>query len=145
MPNQCSLITTIRQRRRNRHKLKSTRRRQITPRPYITLNIDISGLDEAFRQFKDTVTRLSETLAQPETQARISEAWQSLMNISPRVLRGMISVQRAYSRIEFTVDEACLGNSSCKFNTRSPYMQCAVNPKGDCDDCRYFESYTCSS
>jgi hypothetical protein len=33
-----------------------------------------------------------------------------------------------------------LGNPSCRFNARSAYLRCAVNPSGDCKDCRYYES-----
>jgi hypothetical protein len=31
-----------------------------------------------------------------------------------------------------------LGNPSCINNARSPYLQCAVNPTGDCGDCKDF-------
>lgn len=32
-----------------------------------------------------------------------------------------------------------IGNVSCKYNARSPYMRCAVNPSGLCEGCRdYF-------
>jgi Family of unknown function (DUF6464) len=33
-----------------------------------------------------------------------------------------------------------LGDPSCRFNARSAYLRCAVNPSGDCKDCRYYES-----
>jgi hypothetical protein len=29
-----------------------------------------------------------------------------------------------------------LGNSRCINNARSPHIQCAVNPTGDCGDCK---------
>jgi hypothetical protein len=32
-----------------------------------------------------------------------------------------------------------IGDLSCKFNARSPYIRCAVNPGGLCQDCRYYE------
>ena len=33
-----------------------------------------------------------------------------------------------------------IGKISCKYNARSPYIRCAVNPSGCCEDCRHYES-----
>ncbi|MDJ0712797.1 MAG: DUF6464 family protein [Prochloraceae cyanobacterium] len=33
-----------------------------------------------------------------------------------------------------------IGNLSCRYNARSPYIRCAVNPSGPCDDCPHYES-----
>lgn len=33
-----------------------------------------------------------------------------------------------------------IGDISCKFNARSGYLRCAVNPIGPCQGCRYYES-----
>ncbi|MFN4816741.1 MAG: DUF6464 family protein [Pseudanabaena sp.] len=33
-----------------------------------------------------------------------------------------------------------IGKVSCKYNARSQYIRCAVNPSGPCQDCRYYES-----
>ncbi|MEH2184036.1 DUF6464 family protein [Nostoc sp.] len=32
-----------------------------------------------------------------------------------------------------------IGDISCKFNARSGYMRCAVNPQGPCNGCRHYE------
>jgi hypothetical protein len=32
-----------------------------------------------------------------------------------------------------------IGDISCRFNARSGYMRCAVNPQGPCQDCRHYE------
>lgn len=32
-----------------------------------------------------------------------------------------------------------LGDASCRFNARSPYLRCAVNPAGPCESCRHYE------
>ncbi len=32
-----------------------------------------------------------------------------------------------------------IGDISCKFNARSGYMRCAVNPIGPCGGCRHYE------
>jgi len=33
-----------------------------------------------------------------------------------------------------------VGEISCKYNARSPYIRCAVNPCGPCEDCIHYES-----
>ena len=33
-----------------------------------------------------------------------------------------------------------IGDISCRFNARSAYIRCAVNPCGPCQECRYYES-----
>ncbi|MBN3898584.1 MAG: hypothetical protein HWQ41_25945 [Nostoc sp. NOS(2021)] len=32
-----------------------------------------------------------------------------------------------------------IGDISCKFNARSGYIRCAVNPDGPCNGCRHYE------
>jgi hypothetical protein len=32
-----------------------------------------------------------------------------------------------------------IGDISCRFNARSAYIRCAVNPCGPCQECRYYE------
>jgi hypothetical protein len=32
-----------------------------------------------------------------------------------------------------------IGDISCKFNARSGYIRCAVNPEGPCNGCRHYE------
>lgn len=32
-----------------------------------------------------------------------------------------------------------IGDISCRFNARSAYIRCAVNPSGPCKDCSYYE------
>jgi hypothetical protein len=32
-----------------------------------------------------------------------------------------------------------IGKVSCKYNARSPYIRCAVNPNGPCEGCRHYE------
>ncbi len=33
-----------------------------------------------------------------------------------------------------------VGELSCRYNARSPYIRCAVNPSGPCDNCGDYES-----
>ncbi|MBN3924879.1 DUF6464 family protein [Nostoc sp. NMS4] len=32
-----------------------------------------------------------------------------------------------------------IGDISCKFNARSGYIRCAINPAGPCNGCRHYE------
>lgn len=32
-----------------------------------------------------------------------------------------------------------IGDLSCTYNARSPYIRCAVNPDGLCQDCRHYQ------
>ncbi len=33
-----------------------------------------------------------------------------------------------------------MGDITCQFNARSPYIRCAVNPSGPCEQCSHYES-----
>lgn len=33
-----------------------------------------------------------------------------------------------------------IGDPGCGYNARSPYLRCAVNPSGPCDNCPYYQS-----
>lgn len=32
-----------------------------------------------------------------------------------------------------------IGDLSCSYNARSPYIRCAINPDGLCQDCRHYQ------
>jgi len=32
-----------------------------------------------------------------------------------------------------------IGELSCRFNARSPYLRCAINPSGPCENCLHYE------
>jgi Family of unknown function (DUF6464) len=32
-----------------------------------------------------------------------------------------------------------IGDITCKFNARSTYLRCAVNPDGPCQGCRHYQ------
>ena len=55
------------------------------------------------------------------------------------------SSHRRYKRISRDPEEQYLegvgyviGDLSCSYNARSPYIRCAVNPNGLCQDCRHY-------
>lgn len=31
-----------------------------------------------------------------------------------------------------------LGDESCSFNAHSPYLRCAINPHGPCENCKHY-------
>ncbi|WP_347269363.1 MULTISPECIES: DUF6464 family protein [Cyanophyceae] len=33
-----------------------------------------------------------------------------------------------------------IGDITCQFNAHSPYIRCAINPSGPCQDCYYYQS-----
>jgi len=33
-----------------------------------------------------------------------------------------------------------LGDITCQFNARSPYLRCTINPSGPCKECPHYES-----
>lgn len=33
-----------------------------------------------------------------------------------------------------------IGDISCNYNARSPYLRCAVNPEGPCENCPHYQS-----
>ncbi|MFB2917343.1 MULTISPECIES: DUF6464 family protein [Aerosakkonema] len=37
------------------------------------------------------------------------------------------------------IDLEYIGDTSCKFNARSPYLRCTVNPLGPCQDCHHYQ------
>lgn len=32
-----------------------------------------------------------------------------------------------------------VGDITCQFNARSPYIRCAINPSGPCEQCRHYD------
>ena len=40
-----------------------------------------------------------------------------------------------------TVTKYFIGDTSCVNNARSPYIRCAINPEGPCEDCRHYEKH----
>ncbi|AFY95862.1 DUF6464 family protein [Chamaesiphon minutus] len=55
------------------------------------------------------------------------------------------SNRRFYKRVNRDPEEQyiegvgyVIGDLSCSYNARSPYIRCAVNPDGLCQDCRHY-------
>jgi hypothetical protein len=45
-------------------------------------------------------------------------------------------LRRGNVRRVWTTFRKSIGNARCINNARSPYLQCAINPTGDCGDCK---------
>jgi Family of unknown function (DUF6464) len=55
------------------------------------------------------------------------------------------SSHRIYKRVNRDPEEQyvegvgyIIGDLTCSYNARSPYIRCAVNPDGLCQDCRHY-------
>ncbi|MDJ1171349.1 DUF6464 family protein [Roseofilum sp. BLCC_M154] len=35
--------------------------------------------------------------------------------------------------------DTIIGDITCQYNARSPYLRCAINPHGPCQDCSHYE------
>ncbi|MBW4419688.1 MAG: hypothetical protein KME13_10715 [Myxacorys californica WJT36-NPBG1] len=55
-----------------------------------------------------------------------------------RQVQRLLTLPRDYQYVEGI--GALIGDFSCRYNARSPYIRCAINPMGPCDSCRYYES-----
>ncbi|WP_375495607.1 DUF6464 family protein [uncultured Nostoc sp.] len=61
-------------------------------------------------------------------------------NISPSGI-DFEAIEAAYSALLASRDEPrFIGDVTCKNNARSPYLQCAINPRGECQDCKDYEA-----
>ncbi|WP_026100005.1 DUF6464 family protein [Fortiea contorta] len=69
------------------------------------------------------------------TRSRMRQAAMNLSGVRVRQSSRQIESDRYYLEgVGYLI-----GDISCKFNARSGYIRCAVNPDGPCQDCRYYE------
>ncbi|PHJ59584.1 hypothetical protein VF14_08920 [Nostoc linckia z18] len=76
-------MISIRQRRRNRHKIKAVRRQPTIKTVCTGFTIELTGVSEAFAQMNNTIAKLSETMARPEVQEGIRKMWQDFARLVP--------------------------------------------------------------
>lgn len=48
---------------------------------------------------------------------------------------------REQNQLESTPGGGLIGNQNCRFNARSQYIRCAVNPAGPCEECSHYEPF----
>ena len=125
-------MESIRQRRRNRHRVKAARK-QVERPIVLILNIDVAKVNASFAQMKDALPSLSGT---GDIAAKILEL-PRIDSIIAKSLEAFASLAPPFISVEETRDY--LGDPSCKFNARSRTLQCAVNPSGNCAACRHYE------
>ncbi|MFB2939398.1 DUF6464 family protein [Aerosakkonemataceae cyanobacterium BLCC-F154] len=71
----------------------------------------------------------------------------SLWVIRQAEARGRERLRVAIERASFTAlivppqpeNQDYIGDTSCKFNARSPHLRCAINPHGPCEDCIHYQ------
>jgi len=66
-------------------------------------------------------------------QARLREAMQ------PPAVRVLPTNQLPPDRYYLEGVGYLIGDITCRFNARSGYIRCAVNPSGPCEECHYYE------
>ncbi len=70
-------------------------------------------------------------------QTRVRQRLQAAREVSARQFQGRIPESMEGHRVG--VAPSTLGDKSCRFNARSAYIRCAVNPTGPCEGCRHYE------
>jgi len=72
--------------------------------------------------------------ADVRTQARLHLALESVANRGLPTVR-LLPDQHYVDGLGYVV-----GDFTCRFNARSSYIRCAVNPIGPCHECSHYES-----
>lgn len=68
------------------------------------------------------------------TQARLRLALESVANRGLPAVR-LLPDQQYVEGLGYVI-----GDFTCRFNARSSYVRCAVNPLGPCQECSHYES-----
>ncbi|MBE9114836.1 hypothetical protein IQ249_02895 [Lusitaniella coriacea LEGE 07157] len=53
--------------------------------------------------------------------------------------RARSTMPHAASGDTFDIHDYFIGNLSCRYNARSPYIRCAINPNGPCENCPHYQ------
>ncbi|MFE4107180.1 DUF6464 family protein [Almyronema epifaneia] len=73
--------------------------------------------------------------ARHRTQAQLALAMESV------AARGLSALaERSRDRCYGEPPSYTVGDLSCQFNARSPYLRCAVNPVGPCGTCQHYQA-----
>lgn len=79
---------------------------------------------------------------------RIKRRWQARLRRIDAIgsYRLQLPSRQSFSDEAFEVRDYFIGDLSCRYNARSPYVRCAVNPDGPCEGCLdYQQKYRTSS
>ena len=85
---------------------------------------------------RDSVQRLRASGGGRQVAQRLSTA---ASVATARAVRGRSPVPEDPEALYITGVGFVIGDISCQFNGRSPFIRCAVNPTGPCADCRFYQ------
>jgi len=84
--------------------------------------------------------------AKKRWQARLRRAQN--LNYYHQSYRGRLNRNYGYSSDAYPrsdrrrpVTKYFIGDTNCINNAHSPYIRCAINPEGPCDECKHFEQH----
>jgi hypothetical protein len=88
------------------------------------------------------ITSLIPTLVYWIISPRIKQRWQSRLRQARMVTadRHTEDLLSHYHNSDTEFARYFVGNTSCRFNAHSPYIRCAINPSGPCEDCSHYEA-----
>jgi len=74
--------------------------------------------------------------SEAQTQAKLRQA----MSVTTRVrTQRLYATPQLSDRYYLEGVGYLIGDISCRFNARSGYLRCAVNPQGPCQGCRHYQ------
>jgi len=73
------------------------------------------------------------------TQKRVQAQLRRAMTVTNRMRARRYPVSSPLDSYYLEGVGYLIGDISCKFNARSRYIRCAVNPEGPCQRCRHYE------
>lgn len=74
--------------------------------------------------------------SEAQTQAKLRQA----MSVTTRVrAQRLYTTPQLSDRYYLEGVGYLIGDISCRFNARSGYLRCAVNPQGPCQGCRHYQ------
>jgi hypothetical protein len=114
--------------------------------PQLKLNIDASKMTKAFEDFRATFQspEFKEAMRREIDKMRGGEYNMPMPRCRSYILDPYsgehVSERRNYLDSQWrAINIEGIGNINCVNNARSPHLQCAVNPTGNCSDCSHFE------
>ncbi|BAZ39423.1 hypothetical protein NIES4101_53760 [Calothrix sp. NIES-4101] len=126
----------------------------------ININADTSKVKEVFAKLQDTINSPGFQEAMRVTAEEIQRTKESLVNqaltgaifgnseftrrfvIDTAYRHNSIHLERSHwtETIQIEHEDDCIGDRNCINNALSRHLQCAINPTGDCSDCKHFEA-----
>lgn len=76
-----------------------------------------------------------------QTRLRRAQTLTAHQYYRERIYRDVYSHSRYYSSRRRPVTKYFIGDTTCINNARSPYIRCAVNPEGPCNECVHYQKH----